>query len=392
MNRIRNSYFFTIFFVLLSFSLTSCNLPKSFQKAETKPKEELEPLSFTIDNKTFDSNSIKEGCSFLTDIKNKAPDNFGLVNFFHTYLKFKSYIPNYLSYFGCRDLLESEVIHLFALDREPLNNINYDNAKVDDYTIHREIIRNLYKIIDVKKDGNGNYLNASGIRMDSKSKEFKLFEIQDEELIKEILEQDEYIKFYSLLEEQKGVYRDYFIPAKNYNLIKEYLIKLDQRQDKDKKNFSIAFSSFIYIHSSEVVTNKEFNWIEEIIPTLYHSPLHPIQLYIMKDKTIITKMPLLIGYVYSMKLLKSGPLLAKILKETNIIPNNFSIMPIIENSLKSGSKEYCGSYKNWEDVIMMEKILNKKIDPSPAFIERCIINTKNIPLNKIIKKSLYITS
>ncbi|GDX36470.1 hypothetical protein LBMAG18_09810 [Alphaproteobacteria bacterium] len=71
-------------------------------------------------------------------------------------------------------------------------------------------------------------------------------------------------------------------------------------------------------------------------------------------------------------------LLARILQETNILLKNFSIIPIIEKSLKSGNREYCGTIasSNPEGLLIVEKLQDSKLQVSKTYMKYCFKNVK----------------
>jgi hypothetical protein len=135
-------------------------------------------------------------------------------------------------------------------------------------------------------------------------------------------------------------------------------------------DFAISFSSMIYLLSEEVMKNQEFAWIREISSTPYYSAIHPLNKFMAKDR-IINDRALMMGYNYSSRLLKSGVLLAKIIKESGILPKNFSVLPMIEQSFKSGSREYCGGVKDLKDLLVVEKLHSKKLRVPKEFFKYC---------------------
>ena len=78
-----------------------------------------------------------------------------------------------------------------------------------------------------------------------------------------------------------------------------------------------------------------------------------------------------IGYNYNFRLLQGGELLAKIMKESKMLPKTFSIMPMIEKSLRSGSREYCGTIKYKEDLVIVAKLHSQKLQLPKSFVKYC---------------------
>ena len=66
-------------------------------------------------------------------------------------------------------------------------------------------------------------------------------------------------------------------------------------------------------------------------------------------------------------------LLARALSETNIMPKSFSIIPLIEKSLKSGNREYCGTIasSNPEGLLIVEKLQDGKLQVSKTYMKYC---------------------
>ena len=367
--------------IILLFTF-SCKAIYKVDKKEIVSKEDSD-IFFEVDNKKLGSNYIKDGCAITDSIKNQIPDVFAYTNFFHLYVQIKSYHPEHLNRFDCAEKLEKQVYPLFALDREPLNKIDYQ-SNIEAFTVHREIIRNLHKIVGITKRDNGEYIDASGI------KDGKLFDIKDKNFLQQILDSKSYVKFYSLLDEGSGNYREFYIPTKNYNLIKDHLLALDKDGKKRVKgkvsNFAISFSAMLHLISPEVIgkvrpmENKQFPWIEEISLTPYYSTIHPLNRFVAKDNVINDPL-LMMGYGYPSRMFKSNVLLARILQETNILPRNFSIIPAIEKSLKSGNREYCGTIptSNPKGLLIVEKLHGKEFRVSKTYMKYCF--DKSFPSN-----------
>ena len=126
----------------------------------------------------------------------------------------------------------------------------------------------------------------------------------------------------------------------------------------------------IHLLSNEVAKNQEFAWIKEISATPYYSVTHPLNRFMTKDK-IINDQLIMIGYSYNFRLLQGGELLAKIMKESKMLPKTFSIMPMIEKSLRSGSKEYCGTIRYKEDLVIAAKLHSQKLRLPKSFLKYC---------------------
>lgn len=335
--------------------------------------------------KISNSEYIKAGCNRVNQIQDKIPDDFAYIDFFHNYLKLRSYNPQSINYFTCAQKLDNQAFYLLALDREPLNG--FDNkSKVDEYSFHREIIRNLYKIVVVTKSPEQKLISISGVSAQPNQQKF--FDIKDESLFKAVSNPNLYIKFYSNFNERENNYSEFYVPVKNYNLIKKYLVQLNQSKTQGGGgNFAVSFSAFIYLISPEISKNKEFKWIEEISATPYYSALQPLSNFVAKDQVIYQNNLIFMGHNYSSRLFESEVLLARIMKEVGIIKENFSIIPEIEKSLKSGNKEYCGRYRNLEDLLVVEKLHSKKLEISKTFLKYCIINQKSDSLNNESEKN-----
>jgi len=116
----------------------------------------------------FNSKKIKESCAVINSsdlINGTVPNNPPFIPFFHNYLLAKSLYPKYLTQFDCAKKLEEQAIPLFALDYEPTEKIILQgdiNAQI--LHLHREIIRNLYQIVQVSRDKNDKVINVAGIK------------------------------------------------------------------------------------------------------------------------------------------------------------------------------------------------------------------------------------
>lgn len=154
------NYFKLIIHLVIVLLFTfSCKAIHKEDKKDIVSKENSDTFS-EVDNKKLDSNYIKAGCAITDSIKNQIPDVFAYTNFFHLYVQIKSYHPEHLNRFDCAEKLEKQVYFLFALDREPLNKIDYQ-SNVEVFTVHREIMRNLHKIVGITKSGNGEYIDKT---------------------------------------------------------------------------------------------------------------------------------------------------------------------------------------------------------------------------------------
>jgi len=115
-----------------------------------------------------DQKKIKEGCAVInsTDLVNGViPNNPPLIGFFHDYLLAKSLHPEYLAQFDCAKKLEDQAIPLFALDHEPLEKpVLQGDTNSQVLHLHREIIRNLYQIVQVSRDKSGKIVHIAGIK------------------------------------------------------------------------------------------------------------------------------------------------------------------------------------------------------------------------------------
>ncbi len=369
-----NRFKLIIHLVIVLLFTFSCKTPQEGIKKDIAGKEDSNVI-FETGNKRLDHEYIKSGCAVTDSVKNQIADIFSYTDFFHLYLQVKSYYPKYLDHFPCAEKLDKYTTPLFALDREPLEKIDY-RSNIESFTLHREIVRNLHKIVDVTKSVDGKYLNVSGI------KDTKLFDNSDDELIKQLTDPKTNLKFYSYFDERSGNYHEFFIPLKNYNLIKSYLVVLDKDSKKINKakvsNFAIAYSAMLHLTSpevigkSKVIESRQFSWIDEISSTPYYSAIHPLNRFVAKDYVINDPL-LAIGYGYPSRLFKSHILLARALTETNILPKNFSIIPAIEKSLKSGNREYCGTIasSNPEGLLIVEKLQDGKLKVSKTYMKHC---------------------
>jgi len=119
----------------LSLITFSCKTSYKEDNKDLISKKDSDILIELGDTK-LDSNYIKAGCAITDSIKNQIPDIFAYTNFFYLYVQIKSYHPEYLNHFDCAEKLEKQVYPLFALDREPLNKIDYQ-SNIEAFTIHR---------------------------------------------------------------------------------------------------------------------------------------------------------------------------------------------------------------------------------------------------------------
>jgi len=297
------NYFRLIIHLVIVLLFTfSCKTPQEGIKKDIAGKEDSNVI-FETGNKRLDQEYIKSGCAVTDSVKNQIADIFSYTDFFHLYLQVKSYYPKYLDHFPCAEELDKYTVPLFALDREPLEKIDY-RSNIESFTLHREIVRNLHKIVDVTKSADSKYLNVSGI------KDTKLFDSSDDELIKQLTDLKTNLKFYS--------------------------------------------------------------YFDEISSTPYYSAIHPLNRFVAKDYVINDPL-LAIGYGYPSRLFKSHILLARALTETSILPKNFSIIPAIEKSLKSGKREYCGTIasSNPEGLLIVEKLQDGKLQVSKTYMKHC---------------------
>lgn len=217
----KKSQISTIALFALLLAASSCQILKP-KLAIQNITSEQENISLKFDNANYDLSYIKSGCAAINS--DKTQENFSYISFFHLYLKVKSYGPDSLQYFDCKQVLEERIRNLLALDREPLSKINH-SSYVDSYALHREVVRNLYKIIDVNKNADGEFVSASGINNE------RLFTNYNKDFFKEISNPKNYLKFYSYLDEKSGGYHEFYIPLKNYKLIKEYLLALNKKAE-----------------------------------------------------------------------------------------------------------------------------------------------------------------
>ncbi len=135
---------------------------------------------------------------------------------------------------------------------------------------------------------------------------------------------------------------------------------------------------------SLVIGSKQFPWIDEISSTPYYSVIHPLNRFVAQNNTINNPI-LAMSYSYPARMFKSHILLAKALSETNILPKNFSIIPTIEKSLKSGSRNYCGtiSSSSPESLLIVEKLHGSKLQVSKTYLKHCFDSFQiKLPTNK----------
>ncbi len=193
-------------------------------------------------------------------------------------------------------------------------------------------------------------------------------------MIAEVTDPKLYVKYYSYLDDKSGTYQDFFIPIRNYELIKEYLLKISAIEKSAKHQFGMSYSALLYLLSLETPGKIDFAWIDEIRYMPYYSAVHPLARFMMQDKTLDNP-TLKMGYSFTARLYSSGVLLANLIKETGILPKNFSALPIIEKSLESGDREYCGTIHNATDLLLAQKLYNNKLKVPKAFLNHCIGNS-----------------
>lgn len=309
-----------------------------------------------------DSKKIQKGCDVINSsdlINGTIPSNPPFVAFFHDYLLVKSLHPEYLSRFDCAKKLEDQAIPLFALDHEPLEKpiLQGDNAS-QTLHLHQEIIRNLYQIVIVSRDNNsGKAANVIGV------KNGLLFVTEDEQFLKQILNPKIYLKFNLQLND--NIKEEYFLPLKNYQRIKSYLIKLDQldkaknKNDKNIPGFAISYTAFVNALSIDSKKDHQFAWVDEIRQTPYFSFYDLVTYLINADQdSQMLRWGVLLGYFYSYELLHSNFVLIKAANESGLAPK--SILPIIEKSMKSGNKDFCAAVKNPEKPIASNRLSQKQ--------------------------------
>ncbi len=136
-----------IILILTTSCISKDQKVEGFSLSQTPTKALIS--TFEVDDKKLDLAHIQSGCDIVNSIQNEIPQNFSYVDFFHTYLKFKSYQPKYLEHFACRQKLENQAYYFLSLDREPLAKIDY-RSNVEAYALHREIVRNLFKITKLR--------------------------------------------------------------------------------------------------------------------------------------------------------------------------------------------------------------------------------------------------
>lgn len=356
--------YWTLFAVFIT--LPGCSLLKKPKEKVANVEQKEVNLVFQVDGKSFDLKEIKAKCAIIDSTQGKVPDEFSFIDFFHIYLKFISYRNDYSKYFECRNKLEVMGAYLLALDREPLPKIDFA-SDVDTYTIHREIIRNLYKSVVVVKNPKGEYIEVHGISV----AQGKFFSSTNKDLLDEVTNPKSYFKFYSYLDEKSGNYQEFFIPIQSYKLIKEYLLKINSLEKATDHRFGMSYSAMIYLLSLEIEGKTNFTWIDEISTTPYYSVVHPLNRFMLQDKTL-DNTSLVLGYSFNFRLFNTSVLLANLIKQTAILPKNFSVLPIIEKSFKSGSREYCGTIRNATDLLVIEKLYNNRLVVSKSYMKHCI--------------------
>ena len=321
-----------------------------------------------------DSKKIKKGCEVLNSsdlINGTIPSDPPFVAFFHDYLLAKSLHPEYLSRFDCAKKLEDQAIPLFALDREPLDKtILEGDVASQTLHLHREIIRNLYQIVIVSHDNNSaKAANVVGV------KNGLLFVTEDEQFLKQILNPKIYLKF--SLQLKDNIKEEYFIPLKNYQRIKSYLINLDQLEKAKNKNdknikpdFAVSYSAFVNALSIDAKKDHQFAWVDEIRQTPYFS-FYDLATYLINadQDSQMLRWGVLLGYFYSYELLHRNFVLIKAINELELAPK--SMLPLIEKSMKSGNKDFCHVVKNPEKPIAANQLNKKQKTVLDVIIKNC---------------------
>lgn len=317
---------------------------------------------------------IKEGCSVINSsdlINGVIPTNPPLIAFFHDYLLAKSLHPKYLTQFDCAKKLEEQAIPLFALDHEPLEKpILQGDTASQILHLHREIIRNLYQIVQVYRDKNGEIAYVAGI------KNGLLFVAKDDQFFKQVLNPKVYFKFSSELNGETR--EEYFISIKSYQRIKKYLSKLNQLEvtrskgDKDiKPGFAVSYSAFVNGLSVDAKKDHQFAWIDEIRQATYFS-FYDLTTYLINSDqdSQVRRWGVMLGYFYSYELLRSNFVLIKAINELGLAPK--SILPLIEKSLKSGNKDFCQTVKkNSEKPITVDQLTRKQNKMFDVLVKYC---------------------
>ncbi len=338
------------------------------ERQRSAPLVKTDPASF------LDLKKIQKGCDVINSsdlINGTIPSNPPFVAFFHDYLLTKSLHPEYFSRFDCAKKLEDQAIPLFALDHEPLDKpILKGDVASQTLHLHREIIRNLYQIVIVSRDNNsGKAANMIGV------KNGLLFVTEDEQFLKQILNPKIYLKF--SLQLKDNIKEEYFIPLKNYQRIKSYLIKLDHIEKEKNKNdknfkpgFAISYTAFVNALSIDSKKDHQFTWVDEIRQTPYFS-FYDLATYLINadQDSQMLRWGVLLGYFYSYELLHSNFVLIKAANESGLAPK--SILPLIEKSLKSGNKDFCSAVKNPEKLIAAKQLNKKQKKMLDTLIKNC---------------------
>lgn len=335
----------------------------------------------------FDSKKTKEGCAVINSsdlINGTIPNNPPFISLFHNYLLAKSLHPEYLAQFDCAKKLEEQAIPLLALDYEPQEKLILQgdvNAQI--LHLHREIIRNLYQIVQVFRDKNDKITHVAGIRNGL------LFENLGDQLLSwgGVMDSGTYLKFSSELSSNGK--EEYFIPTKSYQKIKKYLSKLDQLEaakNKSGKNtnpsFAVSYSAFVNALSIDSKKDHQFAWIDEIRQTPYFSFYDLINYLLHKDRdSQMMRWGVLLGYFYSYEFLHSNFVLIKAVNELGLAPK--TILPLVEKSLKSGNKDFCAAVKNPEKPIAVDQLTQKQKKMLDVLVKYCpelsqIENSNNV--------------
>jgi hypothetical protein len=313
---------------------------------------------------------IEEKCVAINSINDltsdEIPSDLPLVDFFHIYLLVKSLYPEHLNKFSCAAKLESQAIPLFSLEREPLEKpYPQSTSDLQILHLHREITRNLYKIVNVVYDANGKITKVIGISNGLP------FISQDQNLIQQVLNPKLYLKFTSSGE-------DHLIPLKNYQNIKKYLTEINKLELKRVKKgdltspgFGLTYSAFVNAFFVEAKKDHQFKWIDEIRQVPYLSFYDLLNYFINfdKDSNQILQRTVLFSYLFNHRLSDANLLIIKAVNELGLAPK--SILPLIEKSLKSGSKDFCRAVKNPEKPIAVDQLNQKQKKMFDVLVKYC---------------------
>lgn len=340
------------------------------QWVSTKAAGEKESFWVGFGENKLSEGQIEEKCVAINSINDltsdEIPSGLPLVDFFRIYLSVKALYPEHLNKFSCAAKLESQAIPLFSLEREPLEKpYPQSTSDLQILHLHREITRNLYKIVNVVYDANGKIIEVTGISNGLP------FVSQDQNLIQQVLNPKLYLKFTSSGEH-------HFIPLKNYQNIKKYLTEINKLELKRVKKgdltspgFGLTYSAFVNAFFVEAKKDHQFKWIDEIrqVPYLSFYDLLNYLINFDKDSNQILQRTVLFSYIYNHRLSDSSLLLVKAINELGLAPK--SVLPLIEKSLRSGNKDFCSAVKNPERPIATNQLNKKQRTVLNVIIKNC---------------------